>query len=285
MPGRQTFDSEIGDVHEGGRRLRTFDDEFEGLPGSQLRDDRPSTMIDRGRRLRAVLSITLILGLTALVAWVVWLWWEPISAWAGLASDQEQDQVADAQAGAGSEDGLEVEGADEGVDGDAGEVSALEGEAGEASATAAEPEDAPASASGSADAGEVTDAGSQPEAGADSQPASTPTPAAAKVEVASTSVRGRVSQASVESKLKSVDEALAGCWTTAVAGGASGPISLELRFTIKWNRRLKSTSVSGEGAPAAVTDCVRQALPGAGWPEPRDLGDATVTRTWTLSAG
>lgn len=114
------------------------------------------------------------------------------------------------------------------------------------------------------------------------QPEPAPVPTIASIETASTAVSGKVSSSTVKARLAPVDAALKGCWQTA----ASKPetkrsVELRLRFSIKWNGRSFGVSVTGE-APESVRTCVRDALPRTGWPQPRDGGDANVTRVWTL---
>ena len=77
-----------------------------------------------------------------------------------------------------------------------------------------------------------------------------------------------------------LDDALPECWKQAIAAGAKGPVELTLDFTIRWSGRTSGVSVSG--GTSALQACVRKAVPGANWPQPRDGGDAKVTRRWTL---
>lgn len=282
MEGPETFSSEIGDLHEGrpNQPDQSFDGEFVGAGDSMLRDRRPPTALESsggGKKALIVLAVLLAVGGGA--GWAVWHWWEPIRAQLGLAgADGEQTAEDAGEAGdavatnaeVGAETGDES-GSEDTDSGDAAEPSEGEGE-GEGETEAPEPAS--------------TETGEPPEpAGTETGPAPEPTPAAPKVEILSTAVRGRVSQSTIESKLVKVDQALDGCWADAVGAGAKGPIELVLKFSIRWNRKASAIKVTGEGASSELTKCVRRAVPVGGWPEPRDLGTAHVTRRWTLTAG
>jgi hypothetical protein len=110
------------------------------------------------------------------------------------------------------------------------------------------------------------------------------TPAAPRVSTTiqstATKVRGKVSGAAVASRLALVDAALPSCWADAIEAGATGPVELELSLGIRWSGHANGIGVSG--GSDALDKCVRAAVPGAGWPKPRDGGDASVTRRWTL---
>lgn len=269
-PGNHTFSSEIGAMHEGpgpgpgsgggrgrGPAFRTFDDVFEGAPPSRLGDDdQPSMIMSRseGRFWRWV-GIPLIVG--ALVGAGVAMW--QFRGFLFGIDTGEAEVVAEAE-----------------TEAEAG--AAQEGEAQEGEAPEPEPEPTP-----------------EPEPKPEPTPTTageSPIPAepeptmafTAKVETLSTAVRGKVSSGTIEAKLRPVDQALETCWADAVAKGQRETVELELRFTIKWNRRAQGIAVSGEGASKAVRDCAKGAVPRAGWPEPKDLGNAAVTRRWQLRA-
>ncbi|MCA9686577.1 MAG: hypothetical protein KC457_30710, partial [Myxococcales bacterium] len=227
MP-RDTFDSEIGDVHERGGRRRTFDDEFRGLPGAELEDRRPPSVIG-GRSGRGLLVVGIVLVVVALLAGIGWA----VVTWGPEVGDRVRERLAAREQAAAEAQKQVGEGASEPVTTEEPSEPATTGAPSEPST----PDDPPTS---------VEPPPIQPE--------SAPV---AKVEQAALDLHGRVSKDAVASKLKPVDSALDACWKQAVASGSRGPLTLELRFSIKWNRRLSGLAVSGEGVPTAVSDCVR----------------------------
>jgi hypothetical protein len=251
----ETFSSEIADVDER-RGEPSFTSEFRGASDSLIERDRPPRALDIGRRGRRMMLV-LILSVAALGGggWALWYWSEPIGEWiASFGSDAEQQPAAADEPPPAEPAVVEPPPAEpEKVFGVKGAPEGSERPSTQPPAVTAPPGELP----------------SEP-----SKPAS--------VTVASTSIRGKVSSASVGSRLAGVETALQGCWTSAAAKPETKrPATLTVRLGIKWNGRLLSTTIEGD-APDSVEGCVREALPGSGWPQPRDGGDATVERSWTL---
>jgi hypothetical protein len=115
-------------------------------------------------------------------------------------------------------------------------------------------------------------------------PTPSPTPSAGKPSAVliDGSIRGKIS--SLSARLGAIDQAVATCWTTAVQQGDRGEHTLALSFTIRWNRKATGVAASGDGLSTTMRSCVEQAVPRSGWPEPRDLGEAKVSRRWTLKS-
>ena len=85
--------------------------------------------------------------------------------------------------------------------------------------------------------------------------------------------------------MSAIDDEVTKCWASAVASGDQSEHTLELHFTIRWNRKATAVKASGAGLSTTMIDCVDEAVPRSGWPEPSDLGDAKVSRRWTLRSG
>lgn len=258
----RTFGSDIGHVQERGSD-QSFSDEFRGASDSLIERDRPPRPLDIGRRGRRMM-FWLIFAIVVVAGGgtALWYWSEPIGEWIASwnaadepqpATDTQEPEPAPVQDPPTEPDPTKVFG-----------VKGVEG-----SETSMPVVDPPVDPTG----GE----------GVPVEPLDTePLPKPASVSVASTTIRGKVSSASVGSRLAVVDKALEGCWTSAAARPETKrPATLTLSFGIKWNGRSLSSSIEGD-APAAVQACVREALPGSGWPQPRDGGDASVVRRWTL---
>jgi len=223
--------------------------------------------------------LVLLLTLGSVGGWALWRWWEPIQSWiASLGSEEDQgEDPADTEtSGAPTEDEQPGDTEAEATTGEPARGFGIRGSGGDPG---------PTEAATGADPKSPTEAATSEGGAVDSNPKPPAAGGAAKVETLSTDIRGRVARTAVEAKLAKVDTALDSCWTKAAAAGTKGPLELELRFQIRWNRRTSGVKVSGEGVPKAVITCVRRALPGSAWPEPRDMGTAKVSRRWRLGGG
>ncbi len=251
---QETFSAEIGDVHErGGARPPSFNDEFRGLSDTEIerlganRGHRAGSGI--GKTIAAVVVGMLVIAGTAVGGYFAF-----------------------------SELGPRMFGAD--VGDETNELPAAQEE------PIAEPAQTPASGGAPSEAPPLADPSEPPTEAPPVVKPSEPPPAvvpAASVVADSTQVRGRVSTAAVDAHLKAVDQALDECWARAVEKGARGPAKVSLRFTIRWNRKATHVDASGDSLPAGIESCIEDALPRSGWPEPRDYGDASVTRSWSLT--
>ncbi len=262
----ETFSSEIGDLHERRGDRPSFTNEFEGASDSLIERERPPRPIDVGRRGRRLMFwLIFSLALVGGGGWALWYWSESIGEWiASWNASDEPEPTVQPQTEPTPVEQPPAEPKPTKVFGVKGAPEDSE------PTTPVTPPTIP------------TDGESLPVVPLDSPPANQPTVKPASVVTASTSVRGKVSSAKIGSKLAVVDTALKGCWTTAAAKPETKrPASLSSSFSIKWNGRLLSSSVTGD-APESVKACVREALPSSGWPQPRDGGEGQVTRTWTL---
>lgn len=270
----ETFSSEIGHVQREDDRA-SFTNEFRGASDSLIERDRPPRPLDVSRRPRRVLLATVLLaGLLGGGGWALWYWSEPIGEWiaswnpsqAPASTPEPVEPVESAQPE--PEQPSEPEPPREfGVKG------APEGSSSEAPSTPS-PIDTPQP--------QPSEPGSEPGEGLPVEPLDTSPSKAASVAIGATSVRGKVASSTVSSRLAPVDAALETCWASAAAKPETKrPASLNLRFGIKWNGRAFGIAVDGD-APESVRECVREALPSSGWPQPRDGGEATVTRSWSL---
>jgi len=263
-----TFSSEIGDVHERRAKRDSFSNEFRGASDSLLEDTRPPRPLEVGRRGRRIMAAIILVALVVGAGGsLFWYYSEDIGLWiAGLSAGSEDG----GETGAEAEDEAEAEPPEESEPDKQFGIRGVPGEGeGEAGASTGEP--APA-----ADTGADAEAKPPPEA---TPPASG---GEATVEIASTQVRGKVWSKAVERKLEDADAALASCWKAEVAKGKAGPLELTVEFRIKWSGRRSGLQFTG-GTPA-LDSCVSDAIGYGGWPEPRDGGEARVTRTWTLSS-
>jgi hypothetical protein len=268
----ETFSSEIGDVHERKGAESSFTNEFRGASDSLIERDRPPRPLDVGRRARRLLLvIVLLVGLLGGGGWALWYWSEPIGEW--IASWGRSEEAPPAPAPVEQAEPVQAE--PEPSEPEEPRVFGVKG-APEGSETPSElptpsPIDTPAP--GEPGEGLPTEPLDAPES---------PESKAASVVIGSTSVRGKVASSTINSRLAPVDAALQGCWASEAAKPATKrPVTVNLRFGIKWNGRTYAIAVDGD-APDTVLKCVRAALPSSGWPQPRDGGEATVARSWSL---
>jgi hypothetical protein len=261
----ETFSSELGDVHEHGKPKRdSFSDEFRGASASLIEKDRPPAIDRSGRVGIAVLLVLLIMAIT-FCGFMLWYFAEPIGHWfAGLGRQSEAvaeiEPEAPEPAVAVTPD-LPAEPAVEKVFGIRG--------APDGSGPLPTPEP-------SLPEPPLSEPPVQPPPPV---PPVQPSPSGSNIQIMTTDVRGKVSSSAIETRLAKLDEALAGCWAKA---GGTGPVELVLSFGIKWNGSAQGISL--RGGSEALHACVRAALPTSGWPQPRDGGEAKVTRTWKLGA-
>lgn len=267
----ETFSSELGGLNEG-RRPPSFNDEFRGLSDSELRrSDRPEGPRESGR---LGTWIAVGLGSTLAIAGIA------AGAYFGLAALEQRREASAAVEPAPSE------------------PAPSEPTPGPAPSepTPSDPwaETPPIQPSGdplpwpppSWERPEPTpnqNPTPTPEPTTPT-PAPTPTPEPTPSDALATyldgSTRGRIS--GLAPRLTALDRAVQTCWTSAVERGERGKHTLALAFTIRWNRKAVGVVASGEGTSATLRECVEQAVPRSGWPEPSDLGDAHVVRRWTL---
>ncbi|WP_106389660.1 hypothetical protein [Enhygromyxa salina] len=261
----ETFNSEIGDVHERRGDRPSFTNEFVGASDSLIERERPPRPLEVGRGGRRFVAIMIVLAaLLGGGGWALWYWSEPISEWfAGIRSEAEDEAV---------EDEPEVEEPEPA----APEVEPAAPEPEKVFGIAGTPEGTPSADPASTPNPDSTPPSDQPPV----EPTPTPSSTSTKVEATATQVSGKVSSSAVSSRLAAVDEALTVCWAEAAKAGTKGPVALQLSLNIKWNGRTNGISVTG-GSDALQT-CVRKAVPTGGWPQPSDGGDAKVTRKWTL---
>jgi hypothetical protein len=255
----ETFDSNIGDEHERERLPdRSFSNEFLGASDSLIERDRPARQVDVARRSRRGMYVLMLLAaLLGGGGWAFWYWSQPIGEWIASWGAREQPKPAPVE----------------------------EPEPAPAQPEPAPPEPAPPEPEPVPEptAPETPPPRIDPPVSGELpvEPLDIPT-AAASVAIGATSVRGQVSSATVGSRLAAVDTALGECWTTEAAKPETKrPTTVTLRFGIKWNGKTFGVTVEGD-VPKAISSCVRTALPTAGWPQPRDGGEATVSRSWTL---
>lgn len=274
----ETFSSEIGHVQPNSDRS-SFNDEFRGASDSLIERDRPPHPIHVGRRGRRLLFVIVVLAVLGSGGWAVWYWSEPIGEW--IASWNRSEAPVSASDPVEPEEPAQPEPVPSEPEPEPvfGVKGAPEGS--EPAPPIEPPIDNPTIDNPAIDPPQPIEPGE----GLPVEPLDTPptsTSKAASVAVAATNVRGKVASASVSSKLAVVDKALEGCWTSAAAKPETKrPASVKLRFGIKWNGRAFGIAVEGD-APEAVRKCVREAVPSSGWPQPRDGGEAQVSRDWSL---
>lgn len=262
----ETFSSELGDAHEHGEPKRdSFSNEFRGASASLIERDRPPSINGGRGRVALALAVVLLFALLGGSGWALWYWREPIGQWiAGLGQQTEPVAESEPEAPALPAAAAPDLPAEPAVEKTFGIRGAPNGSEPLATPEPPQPATTP------------QDPTAQP---AQPDPPVQPPPSGGSIQIVSTNVRGKVAGATVNARLAKLDDALAGCWTKA---GGTGPIELVLSFGIKWNGRVQSISV--RGGSEALHTCVRAALPTSGWPQPRDGGEATVTRTWKLGA-
>lgn len=270
MHDPNTFSSEIGDVHERGSRRDSFSSEFLGASDSMIESDRRPPAIDSGPGIgRILVPIVLVAIVLGVGAGLVWHFSDEIGGWISSLGDEPADDTAGATE-TGDEPEPPVPDVAAEPDPAADKVFGIRGAPGEGGD---EPSPSPT-----------------PEPAVDPTPTPTPTPAPtptpptgeASIAVKDTKVRGKVSAGRVESRLQRATTDLTKCWKDAVAKGtAKGPSELGVSFRIKWSGKRGGLTFTG-GTPGLQT-CVRDAIPVGGWPQPRDGGEASVSRTWTLN--
>lgn len=261
----ETFSDEIHGVHERNGPESSFTNEFRGASDSLIERDRPPRALDIGRRARRVFATVVLLGaVLGGGGWALWYWSEPIGEW--IASWNRSEAPASTP-----EQIEQVEPAPpEPAPSEPPPVFGVKG-APEGTIDTPPPIDTP-DTSGTTEPGE----------GLPVEPLDAPGSKAASVTIGASSVRGKVASTSVNSRLATVDAALEGCWASAAAKPETKrPATVNLRFGIKWNGRTFAIAIDGD-APKSVVDCIRKALPSSGWPQPRDGGEATVSRSWSL---
>jgi hypothetical protein len=96
---KESFSSEIGDVHERRGDRPSFTNEFLGASESLIEEHRPPRILDAGRRGRR-LMLGIILGCAALTGggWALWYWSAPIGEWIAGLGRQGDDASAEAPA-------------------------------------------------------------------------------------------------------------------------------------------------------------------------------------------
>lgn len=257
----ETFSSEIGHVQRDAGS--SFANEFRGASDSLIERDRPPRPLEASRRARRiVLSIVLLAGVLGGGGYALWYWSEPIGEWIASWNRSEKPAAeptptdADEPAQAESEPVVEPE---------------------PEPVVEPEPPTEPANPQPTIEAPPIP-----PGEGLPVEPLDVPASKPASVKAGATSVRGKVASSTVTAKLATVDAALEGCWASAAAKPETKrPANVRLRFSIKWNGRAFGVAVDGD-APKQLRECVREALPSSGWPQPRDGGEASVSRSWTL---
>lgn len=264
----ETFSSELGGL-QAGRRPPSFNEEFRGLSDSELRrSDRPEGLRESGR---LGTWIAVGLGSTLAIAGIA------VGAYFGLAALEQRREASTAVEPAPSE------------------ASPSEPTPSEPPPPPSDPwaETPPIQPGGdplpwpppSWERPEPTPNPSTPPPPPTPPPEPTPTPPPTPSDALATyldgSTRGRIS--GLAPRLTALDQAVQTCWTSAVDRGERGKYTLALAFTIRWNRKAVGIVASGEGTSATLRECVEQAVPRSGWPEPSDLGDAHVVRRWTLA--
>jgi hypothetical protein len=271
----ETFSSEIGHVQPDSDRA-SFNDEFRGASDSLIDRDRPPHPIDIGRRTRRVVFVVMLLAAVfGGGGWALWYWSEPIGEW--IASWNRGE--APAPAAAPSEQVEPAQPEPEPSELEPPRVFGVKGAPEGSETTLVEPPIDP-----SVEPPIDPASPSEPGEGLPVESLDAPPPAGkpASVVLGDTSVRGKVASGTVSSRLAAVDAALEACWASAVAKPETKrPATVKLRFGIKWNGRAYAIAVDGD-APASVTKCVREAVPTSGWPQPRDGGEAQVSRSWSL---
>ena len=276
---KESFSSELGELPD--RPGDSFSNEFRGASMSTIERERPPRALDIGRGGRR-LMLGLILGLAALGGggWALWYWSEPIGEW--IASWNPSESPA-GEAGSAVADGAEpaepVEPVPPSVEPDPTPVAPEPGTLVEPVPPAPLPQPIPGGELPVEPLDRVDGEDPLPVEPLD-RPPTGPDGRVEAVSVTATTVRGRVSESTVTARLAPVDEALAACWAKAAAAHGR-PANLSLRFTIKWNGRAQGVLVGGD-APDAVERCVEEAVPTSGWPQPRDGGEASVSRQWKL---
>jgi hypothetical protein len=265
----ETFSSELGDAHEHGDAKRdSFSNEFRGASQSLIETHRPPSINGRGR-VGLVFAIVLLFASLGGGAWALWYWSEPIGQWiAGLG---RQTDPADSEPASEAEQPVAALTPDLPVEPAVEKVFGIRGVP-DGSSNDPVPLPTPEPPLPSETQPLQPDPPTQPDAPVQ------PSPSGGSIQIMSTDVRGKVAASAVNARLAKLDEALAGCWTKA---GATGPVELVLRFGIKWNGQAQAISLVG--GSEALHGCVRAALPTSGWPQPRDGGEAKVTRTWKLA--
>jgi hypothetical protein len=254
----ETFDSKISHEHERERLPeRSFSNAFLGASDSLIERDQPPRQIDVARRSRrGMYVLMLIVALLVGGGWAFWYWAEPIGEWI-------------ASLGPGHEPAPPSEQQPEPAPVEEPEPAPVQPEVAPPEPEPIQPETPPPPIAPPV-AGELP-----------VEPLDTPN-APAKSVVGTTTVRGQVSSATVGSRLAAVDTALGECWTTAAAEPETKrPATVTLHFVIKWSGKASGIKVDGD-VPDTVSSCVRKAVPTGGWPQPRDGGEATVTRSWRL---
>ena len=268
----ETFSSEIGHVQREDEGS-SFTNEFRGASDSLIERDRPPRPLDVGRRTRRVLwTVVLLAGVLGGGGWALWYWSEPIGEWIASWNPGEEPASTTAPVEAVEPAQPEPEQPSE------PEPPPVFGIKGAPEGSSSEPPNPPP-----IDTTQPQPQPSEPGEGLPVESLDGPPPSkAASVSIGATSVRGKVASATVSSRLAPVDAALEACWTSAAAKPETKrPASVNLRFGIKWNGRTFAIAVDGD-ALESVRECVRKALPSSGWPQPRDGGEASVTRSWSL---
>jgi hypothetical protein len=252
----ETFSSELGDVHERRRNDRdSFNDEFRGASESLIAKDRPPLVGGRGRGAVIALAIALMLPLLIGGPIAIWYWAVPIGHWlAGtepVAEPKPEPEVTEPVAPTPTPEPPPQPTVDK--------VFGIRG-----APEGGQPEPTPEPV--------------QPDLPAQPEPTpEQPDVPAGKLEAVSTSVRGSVDSTAVNANLDNLDTALLACWAKA---GSNASVDLELSFGIAANGTLQAVAV--KGGSEALQACVRDMVPARGWPQPRNGGEASVTRAWKL---
>jgi hypothetical protein len=275
----ETFSSELGGLNEG-RRPPSFNDEFRGLSDSELRrSDRPEGPRESGR---LGTWIAVGLGSTLAIAGIA------AGAYFGLAALEQRREASAAVEPAPSEPAPSEPPPDPTPSDPWAETPPIQPSGDplpwpppswerpeptpNQNPTPPTPGSTPTPAPGPTPT---------PAPESTPTPAPEPTPSDALATYLDGSTRGRIS--GLAPRLTALDQAVQTCWTSAVERGERGKHTLALAFTIRWNRKAVGIVASGESTSATLRECVEQAVPRSGWPEPSDLGDAHVVRRWTLS--
>jgi hypothetical protein len=249
----ETFSSELRDVHERrGVDRDSFNDEFRGASDSLIAKERPPLVGGRGRGAVVALVVTLMLPLLLGGGIALWVWKVEIGNWLAGNGPQVEPAVAPEPSPEANEQAVTTPTPDPPPEPAVERVFGIRG-----APDPSEPDPTPEPA--------------QPD------PPAQPTPSSNEVEAVSTTVRGNVASTAVNANLDKVDAALVDCWAKA---GVSGPVELELSFGITHDGDLQAVSL--RGGSEALQACVRLALPTSSWPQPRNAGETSVTRTWKL---